>query len=83
MAERKLYNVQDWQERFLVLRKTGLFYYESEANFKEGRPPRGKIFFFDLVRPNGAAADLVSAYLYGLLGKPYGECSLLNPVGLD
>ena len=67
-----------------MLRKTGLFYYETEDHFNESRPPRGKIFFFDLVRPNGNAADLVSAYLYGLLGKPYGElvCSLTTVVGV-
>jgi len=64
-----------WRQRHFVLRPEGVFYYESEQDFRTSpEKPRGRVLFCDLVCPSGQAADEVPRFMYMMLNRPHVFC---------
>ena len=60
-----------WKSRFFVLLPDGLFYYDDEETFKQGKPSRGRVLFSDLQCVSGQAADLAPRFMFLLLGRQH------------
>lgn len=68
-------DVTKWRPRHFVLRPEGVFYYETEKDFKlHPEKPRGCVMFVDLVCPSGKAADEVPRFYYMILNAPHVFC---------
>ena len=64
-----------WRQRYFVLRPEGVFYYETEQDYKaHPEKSRGRVLFCDLVCPSGKAADEVPRFMYIMLNRPHVFC---------
>lgn len=65
--------VKSWKNRFFVLRSKALFYFKTQSDFVNGRPPRGYLLLKDMM-PGNKNFICEKIRLYAFIGKPQCFC---------